>query len=90
MADPLELYTAAGCPHCAAAREDLEWRGAGYVEYDVEQDSAARERLSRLTGGVLAVPAVVENGQLIMVGWMGRSCAVIARTPEGPDSSAPT
>jgi glutaredoxin 3 len=37
-----ELYTAPNCPHCAAARENLEWRGVEFVEYDVERDAAAR------------------------------------------------
>src|SRR5918911_1378620 len=38
MADPVILYTASGCPYSAAAREDLEWRGVDFVEYDVEKD----------------------------------------------------
>lgn len=27
MAEPIELYTTAGCPYSEAAREDLEWHG---------------------------------------------------------------
>jgi glutaredoxin 3 len=44
VSKPVELYTVTGCPHGAAAREDLEWRGIAFVEYDVAQDAAARVR----------------------------------------------
>lgn len=76
MSEPIELYTTAGCPHCDAAREDLEWRGAEFVEYDVEQDSEARERMLQLTGGTRTVPVIVEAGQSVQIGWMGRGCIV--------------
>lgn len=76
MSKPTELYTTAGCPHCAAAREDLEWRGIEFVEYDVEQDPEARERMLRLTGGTRTVPVIVEEGQPVQTGWMGRGCIV--------------
>ncbi len=72
----IELYTAAGCPHCAAAREDLEWRGVAFVEYDVEGDPGARERLLRHTGGAAVVPVLVEPGKPAQVGWEGRGCPV--------------
>lgn len=73
---PVELYTSAGCPHCAAARDDLEWRGITYVEYDVDQDQEARERLIELTEGVRTVPVIVEEGKPVQIGWMGHGCAV--------------
>jgi glutaredoxin len=41
MAKPVELYVTMGCPYSASAREDLEWRGIDFVEYDVEQDREA-------------------------------------------------
>ena len=34
---PIELYTTAGCPYSEAAREDLEWRGVDFIEYDVRE-----------------------------------------------------
>src|SRR5918998_613816 len=58
MAKPVELYTTAGCPYSAAAREDLEWRGIDFVEYDVEQDREAYERMLELTGGNRTVPVL--------------------------------
>ena len=76
MSAPVELYNTSGCPFSAAAREDLEWRGIEFVEYDVERDPAARERLLALTGGVRTVPVIVEAGKPVQVGWMGRGCAI--------------
>jgi len=76
VSKPIELYTTAGCPFSAAAREDLEWRGVEFVEYDVEADPAARERMLQLTRGTRTVPVIVEDGKPVQVGWMGRGCAV--------------
>ncbi len=76
MADPVELYLTAGCPYSAAAREDLEWRGVDFVEYDVEQDREAYERMLELTGGNRTVPVIVEEGKSIQIGWMGQGCFV--------------
>ncbi len=76
MAKAVELYTTAGCPYSAAAREDLEWRGVDFVEYDVERDREAYERMLDLTGGNRTVPVIVEEGKPVQVGWMGQGCFV--------------
>lgn len=72
----VELYTTEGCPYSEAAREDLEWRGVDFVEYDVEQDHEARQRMLELTGGSRTVPVIVEEGKPAQVGWMGRGCSI--------------
>ncbi len=72
----VELYTTTWCPHSAAARDELEWRGDPFVEYDVEQDRAAYERMLALTGGQRTVPVVVEAGKPVQVGWAGQGCLV--------------
>ncbi|MBA2343663.1 MAG: glutathione S-transferase N-terminal domain-containing protein [Rubrobacter sp.] len=72
----VELYTTAGCPYSEAAREDLEWRGVDFVEYDVERDQEAHERMLEITGGNRTVPVIVEEGKPVQVGWMGRGCVV--------------
>jgi glutaredoxin 3 len=76
MAEPVELYVTAGCPYSAAARDDLEWRGVDFVEYDVEQDREAYERMLELTDGNRTVPLIAEEGKPIQVGWMGQVCFV--------------
>lgn len=72
----VELYSASGCPYSAAAREDLEWRGVEFVEYDVEQDAAAYARMLQITGGNRTVPVIVEEGKPVQVGWMGQGCCL--------------
>ena len=72
----IELYTTAGCPYSEVAREDLEWRGVDFIEYDVEWDEEARGRMLELTGGNMRVPVIFEEGKPVQVGWMGRGCAV--------------
>jgi glutaredoxin 3 len=76
MTKPVELYSMAGCPHSDAAREDLEWRGVDFVEYDVERDRDAYERMLELTGGNRTVPVISEEGKPVRIGWMGRGCIV--------------
>jgi glutaredoxin 3 len=46
------------------------------VEYDVEADPVARERMRALAGGQRVVPLLVEDGKVIQVGWQGRTCVV--------------
>jgi glutaredoxin 3 len=57
-------------------REWLEWRGAEFVEYDVEVDAAARERMRALSGGQRTVPMLVDGDKVVQVGWQGRGCVV--------------
>ncbi len=72
----IELYTTAGCPHSEAAREDLEWRRADFIEYDVEKDREAYERMLRLTDGNRTVPVIFEEGKPVQIGWMGQGCFI--------------
>jgi glutaredoxin 3 len=71
----LELYGASQCPFTADLREQLEWEGRTFVEYDVETDAAARARLVALTGERM-VPALIEDGRVVAIGWRGRGCTV--------------
>ena len=71
----LELYGAASCPFTAEMRSQLEYDGQPFVEYDVETDRPARERLASLTGQRM-VPALVHDGRVVAVGWHGRGCLV--------------
>lgn len=73
---PLELFGTRGCPYTAELRDELEWDGKPFVEYDVEADAAARDRLFDLCSGAASVPLLVEDGRVLQVGWKGRSCYV--------------
>lgn len=72
----LELYGTRACPFTADLREELDWQERAYVEYDVAADSEALARMRMLAPGVLAVPVLVEDGQVVRVGYHGRSCYV--------------
>ena len=72
----LELYGSARCPHTSEMREWLEWKRSEFVEYDVESDPAARNRMRVLARGQRNVPLLVEDGRVVQVGWQGRSCIV--------------
>jgi mycoredoxin len=75
---PLELYGTRSCPYTAELRAQLEWDDRPFVEYDVEADAAARDRLFMLITGSASVPVLVEDGRVVQVGWQGRSCYVAA------------
>ena len=72
----LELFGTSSCPYTQEMREWLEWKRSQFVEYDVEEDAAARERMFLLTEGRGSVPVLAEDGKVIQIGWHGRSCAI--------------
>ena len=72
----LELFGTPTCPYTGEMREWLEWRGSEFTEYNVDSDSAARERMRQLAKHPYTVPLLVENGRVIQVGWQGRGCVV--------------
>ena len=71
-----ELYGTRGCPYTQEMREQLEWTGKEFVEYDVESDSEARARMLQLTSGRRTVPVLIEDGKVREIGWQGRGCAI--------------
>ena len=75
----LELFGTSSCPYTQEMREWLEWKRSEFVEYDVEQDRSARERLLTLSQGPSSVPVLVEDGKVVQIGWQGRSCIVDAK-----------
>lgn len=78
----VELYGTASCPFTREAREALEWKRQPFVEYDVDVDADALQRLTALTGQ-RAVPVLVEDGRVVEVGWQGRSCFLGPPAGEG-------
>lgn len=73
---PLELYGTSSCPYTAELRAELEWQRKTFVEYDVERDAAARERLFALCGRGCSVPVLVQDGRVAETGWQGRGCFI--------------
>lgn len=73
----VELFGTASCPYTQEMREWLEWRGRDFVEYDVERDAEARERMRSVAGGeTRTVPILVEDDKVVQIGWQGRGCTV--------------
>jgi len=72
----LELYGTHRCPFTSELREDLEWKGDSFVEYDVELDADALRRMLELTAGNATVPVLVEDGRVKQIGVNGRGCFV--------------
>ncbi len=72
----LELFGTRSCPYTAELREDLEWRGVEFIEYDVEADEQALQRMLALTHGQRTVPVLAEDGKVKQIGWQGRGCVV--------------
>ena len=75
----LELFGTPSCPYTSEMREWLEWKGSTFIEYDVEADIQARERMRLLAQAQFTVPLLVEDGKVIQVGWQGRGCVVAGK-----------
>ena len=71
-----ELFGTRSCPYTQEMREWLEWKGYDYIEYDVEADAGARERMIVIAGGQRIVPVLAENDSAVQIGWQGRGCVV--------------
>lgn len=72
----LELFGSSSCPYTQEMREWLEWHNREFVEYDVELNSSARDRMRVLAAGSHMIPILVEDGRVVQVGWQGRGCSV--------------
>ncbi len=70
-----ELYGTRSCQYTEEMREWLEFKGCDYVEYDVEADAVALDRMIAVSGQ-RTVPVLVEDGRVTQVGWQGRGCIV--------------
>ena len=72
----LELFGATRCPYTREMREWLELGGTDFVEFDVESDPLAFDRMRALLHPPYTVPLLVEDGKVLQKGWHGRSCVV--------------
>jgi len=66
----LEIFTRPGCPYCRALKRKLEHDGTPFVEYNVQSDAAALQRMLALNGGRRNVPTIVRGGE-VTVGFHG-------------------
>ncbi len=66
----VEIFTKPGCPHCHGLKHRLEHEGMPFIEYDVQSDPTALQRMLALNGGRRHVPTIVMGGQ-VTVGFHG-------------------
>jgi len=71
----LELFGSSGCPYTAEMREWLEFSRRDFIEFDVDTDAAALTRMREATGQ-RTVPVLLEDGEVVQIGWQGRGCVV--------------
>lgn len=72
----LELYGSSTCPFTTELREELEWQGRTFTEFDVDKDTPALRRMLAFTNGQRTVPVLVEDGRVVSIGYQGRGCVV--------------
>jgi glutaredoxin 3 len=64
MAEPITLYVKTGCPYCAAKRNELQKKGAGFTEINVTERPEVIPELLRLTRGERLVPVIVQGNRV--------------------------
>lgn len=59
------VYSTTTCPYCKMLKSYLEEKGVSFTEKLIDQDDAAREEMTAVSGGFLGVPFIVvtkDNG----------------------------
>ncbi len=61
MAAKVEIYTWGTCPFCIRAKSLLTRKGVEFVEYSVDGDEAARDKMAQRANGRRSVPQIFIN-----------------------------
>jgi glutaredoxin 3 len=61
----VEIYTTTYCPFCTRAKSLLKSKNIAFVEIDVTEDDALREKMIELSGGRRSVPEIFINGKIV-------------------------
>jgi glutaredoxin 3 len=62
---PVEIYSTPYCPYCIAAKRLLMAKGVEFVETDVSNNPAQREKMSQRAKGGRTVPQIFIDGKHI-------------------------
>jgi glutaredoxin len=65
------MYVKPGCPWCDMAREDLRADGLEWEERDATTSDEWRAELMRYSDNSGRVPTLVEDEEVVSVGWKG-------------------
>jgi glutaredoxin len=69
--DTLVVYTAEGCPHCAALIDDFTRRGVGFREVNLSREPEQMAQLRQLSWEH-RLPVVVDH-ERVSIGFRGES-----------------
>ncbi|MEB3215194.1 MAG: glutaredoxin 3 [Nostocales cyanobacterium 94392] len=61
MAAKVEIYTWSTCPFCIRAKSLLKRKEVDFIEYSVDGDEEAREKMARRGDGRRSVPQIFIN-----------------------------
>jgi glutaredoxin 3 len=61
MAAKVEIYTWRTCPFCIRAKSLLRTKGVEFVEYSIDGDEAARDKMAERANGRHSVPQIFIN-----------------------------
>ncbi|MEA5596360.1 glutaredoxin 3 [Rivularia sp. UHCC 0363] len=61
MAAKVEIYTWSTCPFCIRAKSLLKRKGVDFIEYSVDGDEEAREKMAHRGDGRRSVPQIFIN-----------------------------
>jgi glutaredoxin 3 len=58
MAAKVEIYTWMTCPFCIRAKSLLKKKGVDFIEYSIDGDEAARNKMAQRTNGRRSLPQI--------------------------------
>jgi glutaredoxin 3 len=61
MSAKVEIYTWRSCPFCIRAKELLKSKGVEFIEYGIDGDEDAREKMAQRANGGYSVPQIFIN-----------------------------
>lgn len=61
MAAKVEIYTWRTCPFCIRAKNLLAQKGVEFVEYSIDGDEAARNKMAQRANGRRSLPQIFIN-----------------------------
>lgn len=65
MPAKVEIYTWKTCPFCIRAKSLLSRKGIDFIEYSIDGDEAARNKMAQRANGKRSVPQIFINDQHI-------------------------
>lgn len=65
----VKVYTIKSCSYCGKVKRFLASKGVEFEEFDIEEDSAAREACKKLTGIDWAVPVTTIDNEHYVIDY---------------------